>query len=154
MLVSACLKYPPARDKLDAAAKLELRVGVARGGLGARGGSTLGAAALFRILQATCESLDGMRMDVWTLNCGRARASGFLPWLTRWQVLTKVAGGVQLRNAKCVRLGQGGMMYRVQDLTAEAQDALASLLGTHHVARALQMRPSGAQCLSPWGAHG
>lgn len=156
MLVSACLKYPPARDKFDAAAKLELRVGRACSGLGVHGASqvsnTLGVPALFRILQATCESLDSVRMDAWTANCGRARASGFLPWLTRWQVLTKATGGVQLKNAKCVRLGQGGMLYRVMPLTPEAQDALTHLVGTHYVARAIQMRPSGPQCLSPRGA--
>ena len=157
MLVSACLKYPPVRDAFDAAAKRELRGGQVQGGHGVRGGPSrsddLGVSALFRILTATCERLQHVRMVVWTANCGRTRMSGFLPWMTRWHVLKKAAEGERLlRAAKCLRLGQGAQTYRVMFLSDGAVGALTPVLATHSVAKALQLRPSGAQSMCPQGS--
>ena len=157
MLVSACLKYPPVRDAFDAAAKRELRGGLVQGGHGVRGGplrsGDLGVPMLFRILTATCEELQDVRMDVWTANCGRTRMSGLLPWMTRWHVLQKVADGERLlRNAKCLRLGQGAQTYRVMYLSDGASSALSPVLATDYVAKAVQLRPSGAQSICPQGS--
>ncbi len=153
MLVSACLKYPPVRDAFDAAAKQELAARGAGGGLGGhgvpKGPGALSVPMLLKILEATCSALEDVRMDVWTVNTGRARQSGFLPWMKRWCVLDKVVAGVRLQHAKCVRLGQGGMLYRIVPLSDEAQAALGSVLRSHTVARAMQLRPSRSRLNLP-----
>jgi len=129
-LVGALLKYGPARDAMDVAARMHV---VPDGDVTVHN--------LYALLEHTARNLDNVDMQVWSTNCGKGVSfhSGFAPWLGRLGLIKKVEG--LPRRGSTVALGQQGLLYSVQPLGGKLEERLSAVVDAGAVIRAVQLRP-------------
>lgn len=138
-LCSAMLKFGPARNAFEAAAKLHLSAD--RGPLLS---TALSPKVLYTILVETVVNLDQLEMPHWVRHCGSmGHVLGFLPWLSRLGILSssRTAG-------QSLSLGEGHGNRWVCPWSDRVGNRLGRVLEAHDVALSCQHRPSEAQCPS------
>ena len=134
--VSAVLKYGPARQQLEVEAD---KLGMARP-------TSVSASTVHALLVRTARALQGADMDLWVLNCGRVRQSGYLAWFLKWGVVQQLSGDSR-GSAELCCLGQGRKVYAVADkCSPELRTLCNSMLSLSVAIRTCQRRPSAPWC--------
>ena len=134
LVVSAGLKFGPARDQFESAL---------RGSLA--GASELTGAILHKAVVGCVRSCHKLKMPEWSAdNAGVQHHSGFLPFVQRLGVLVKEDRAQVANGVSVVELGELGTPYRVLGLSGDLRRRLDVLVDKSLRIREHLVRPFAA----------